>query len=137
MAVKDEVLAFFSAYIEAFKNHDVDAISALWDSTGLFPSADGNFALEQSVFREHLAALLEFYAEQGVVSPAGEVISIDALFPDVVQARVAYRMLGEDRSEIVKWEHVYILRKSDEWRISLSIADDERAAWSSLGVQTF
>ena len=134
MSVKHEVLEFFANYVDAFKSRDADAISALWDTTGLFSSPDGNFALERDVFREHCSVLLAFYAKQGVVLPTGNVVSFEELLPNIVQARVAYRMLNEDDAEIVKWEHVYILRKTDAWRISLSIADDEAAAWSSLGV---
>ena len=43
---------------------------------------------------------------------------------------MAYRMLGNEGDLIAAWEHVYILRKTDRWRVSLTIADDEMAAWA-------
>lgn len=135
MTIKSEMEAFFRSYIESFIGRDADAIAEHWDLVGLFPSPNGNFSMEREAFRKHCATLLDFYRQQGVVKPTGELLSADELFPNVVQARVAYRMLGENDAVIVQWEHVYILRKSDAWRISLTIADDELAAWTALGAQ--
>ena len=51
------------------------------------------------------------------------------------QARVAYRMQGAGHELIAEWEHVYILRRTDRWRVSLTIADGEMAAWAARGAQ--
>ena len=48
---------------------------------------------------------------------------------------MAYRMLGEGDELIAEWEHVYILRRTDCWRVSLTIADGEMAAWAERGAQ--
>ena len=48
---------------------------------------------------------------------------------------MAYRMHGEGDTIVAEWEHVYILRRSDAWRVSLTIADGEMAAWAALGAQ--
>ena len=49
---------------------------------------------------------------------------------------MAYAMLGSDGTPVAGWEHVYILRKTDgRWRISLTIADDEMAAWTAAGTE--
>ena len=77
---------------------------------------------------------MDFYKKQGVVHPVGEVLAADELFPAVAQARIAYRMLGHEGKVIAEWDHVYILRRSDRWRVSLTIADGEMAAWTALGV---
>ena len=135
MAIEDEMEAFFTSYIAAFRNDDADAISELWETVGLFPSPNGNFAMERDAFRQHCKGLLDFYRKQGVATPTGELLSAEMLFPNVAQARMAYRMLGEDGAVIAQWEHVYILRKSDGWRVSLTIADDEMATWMALGAQ--
>jgi len=44
-------------------------------------------------------------------------------------------MLGEGDELIAGWEHVYILRRTDRWRVSLTIADGEMAAWAARGAQ--
>jgi uncharacterized protein (TIGR02246 family) len=133
-AFGDEIRAFFSAYLDAFDRRDAAAVSDLWDEVGLFPSAAGNFAMERDAFRSHCATLLDFYRRQGVVRPVGELLSAEVLFPGVAQARMAYGMLGADGAPVAEWEHVYILRKSDgRWRVSLTIADDEMAAWAAAG----
>jgi len=44
---------------------------------------------------------------------------------------MAYHMLSADDKLIAEWEHVYILRMTDHWRVSLTIADGEMAAWAA------
>ena len=133
MALQSELEVFFATYLEAFGAGDADAIAELWEPVGLFPSPTGNFSMERSAFREHCKELLDFYRKQGVVTPTGNLLSVAELFPKVVQARMAYRMLDENSEIVAQWEHVYILRKSEGWRVTLTIADDEMAAWSALG----
>ena len=90
----------------------------------------------REAFRSHCVTLLDFYKGQGVEEPTGELLSSEELFPGVAQARMAYAMLGSDGTPVVNWEHVYILRKTDhQWRISLTIADDEMAAWKAAGAE--
>ena len=132
--ISGETEAFFVTYLDAFDREDASAISELWDDVGLFPSATGNFSMDRDEFRNHCVTLLDFYRKQGVAQPAGELLSAEELFPDVVQARMAYKMLGSDGEVIAAWEHIYILRKTDgRWRVSLTIADDEMAAWAAAG----
>lgn len=135
MTFRDEIDQFFARYVDAFARRDADALSALWEPVGLFPSRSGNFAMPRDAFRDHCVTLMAFYQQQGVVRPVGEVLSADELFPGVAQARIAYRMLGDKDTLVAEWEHVYILRRSDGWRVSLTIADGEMAAWTALGVQ--
>ncbi|MEM8825294.1 MAG: hypothetical protein AAGF30_16930 [Pseudomonadota bacterium] len=125
-----EIEAFFTAYVAAFSEEDADALSDLWEPVGLFPSPTGNFSMEKEAFRAHCVTLMDFYRSQGVARPEGKLLSADELFPDVAQVRMAYRMLDGDDAPMAAWEHVYILRKSDRWRVSLTIADDEMAAWA-------
>lgn len=133
-AFRDQIDHFFARYIDAFARSDAEALSEMWDPVGLFPTPSGNFAMSRDAFRDHCVTLMDFYRQQGVVRPAGEVLSADELFPDVAQARIAYRMLGQGDQSVAEWEHVYILRRSEAWRVSLTIADGEMAAWAALGV---
>ena len=133
--IEDEIAAFLILYVDAFARHDADAIAMLWEPVGLFPSATGNFAMERDGFRDHVVTLLDSYRRHGVVRPVGTLLSAVELFPHVAQARVAYRMEGADGTLIAGWEHVYILRRAEEWRVSLTIADGEMAAWAALGAQ--
>lgn len=135
MTIEDEIAAFFVSYVDAFARNDADALSELWDSIGLFPSPTGNFAMERQAFRDHCVTLMDFYRQQGVVRPEGELLSTSELFPNVAQARMAYRMQGEGDELIAEWEHVYILRRTDRWRVSLTIADGEMAVWAARGAQ--
>lgn len=135
MPFYDEIAAFFVEYVDAFARNDADALSELWDTVGLFPSATGNFAMERRAFRDHCVTLMNFYRQQGVVRPEGDLLSATELFPNVAQACVAYRMHGEGNKLVAEWEHVYILRRSDRWRVSLTIADGEMAAWAAKGAQ--
>lgn len=48
---------------------------------------------------------------------------------------MAYRMMGADGALVAEWDHVYVLRCTDTWRVSLTIADGEMAAWTAKGVQ--
>lgn len=132
---RDEITEFFSHYVDAFTREDADALGELWDEIGLFPTPTGNFAMERSAFRDHCGTLFAFYRSQGVVRPEGALLSVDELFPGVAQARMAYRMMGADGAPVAEWEHVYILRHTDRWRVSLTIADGEMAAWTAKGVQ--
>ncbi|MFN3668346.1 MAG: hypothetical protein ACK4VY_03490 [Brevundimonas sp.] len=133
-ALRDQIDQFFARYIDAFARSDAEALSEMWDPVGLFPSPTGNFAMPRDAFRDHCVTLMDFYRQQGVVRPVGEVLSADELFPDVAQARIAYRMLGQGDQPVAEWEHVYILRRSEAWRVSLTIADGEMAAWTALGI---
>ena len=135
VAFQNEIDQFFAAYVDAFTRSDADALSTLWDPVGLFPSPTGNFAMSRDAFRDHCITLMDFYRQQGIVRPVGEVLSAEELFPNVAQARISYRMLDKADQPIAKWEHVYILRRSDAWRVSLTIADGEMAAWTALGVR--
>lgn len=135
MTFQDEIAAFFASYVEAFARRDADALSELWEPVGLFPSPTGNFALPREAFRDHCVTLMDFYRKQGVVQPLGELRSAVELFPNVAQARMAYRMRGEGDALVAEWDHVYILRRSDRWRVSLTIADGEMAAWAARGAQ--
>lgn len=131
---ENEIKAFFSAYLTAFKHQDASAISELWDEVGLFPSPTGNFSMDREAFRNHCVTLLDFYRKQGVAELTGELLSSEELFPGVSQARMAYAMLGSEGTLIANWEHVYILRKTDgQWRVSLTVADNEMAAWAAAG----
>lgn len=133
MTIEQELTDFFAHYVDAFARNDADALSALWDAVGLFPSPTGNFAMERAAFRDHCATLMDFYRLQGVVRPEGKLLSVSELFPNVAEARMAYRMLSDDNKLIAAWEHVYILRRTDRWRVTLTIADGEMAAWAALG----
>lgn len=135
MAFREEIASFFVEYVDAFVRNDADALSDLWDAVGLFPSPTGNFAMERQAFRDHCVTLMDFYRRQGVVRPEGELLSANELFPNVAQARMAYRMRGAGEELVAEWEHVYILRRTDRWRVSLTIADGEMAAWTAKGVQ--
>lgn len=134
MSLHDEIAAFFDRYLDAFARWDADAICELWEPVGLFPSPGGNFAMDRDTFRSHCATLMDFYRAQGVVRPLGELISAAELFPQVAEARMAYQMEGGDAETVAAWEHVYILRRSDRWRVTLTIADGEMAAWAARGV---
>lgn len=135
MTFQDEIAAFFAEYVDAFARSDAEALSRLWDDVGLFPSPTGNFAMERQAFRDHCVTLMDFYRRQGVVRLEGELVSATELFPNVAQASMAYRMWGAGDELIARWEHVYILRRSDRWRVSLTIADGEMAAWTARGAQ--
>jgi len=135
MTIQNEIETFFVSYVDAFARNDADALSELWDSVGLFPSPTGNFAMERHAFRDHCVTLMDFYRKQGVVQPVGNLLSVAELFPNVAEARMAYRMLGEGDELIAAWEHVYILRRTDRWRVSLTIADGEMAAWAARGAE--
>ncbi|UVO49939.1 hypothetical protein M0208_05170 [Sphingomonas sp. SUN019] len=126
---------FFVEYVAAFARNEPDALSELWDAVGLFPSPTGNFAMQREAFRDHCVTLMDFYREQGIVRPVGALLAANELFPNVAQARLAYRMLGEGDELVAEWEHVYILRRTDRWRVSLTIADGEMAAWAAKGAE--
>ncbi|WP_240663381.1 hypothetical protein [Sphingomonas sp. UV9] len=64
--------------------------------------------------------LMDFYRQQGMVRPEVELLSATGLSPNVTQARMAYRMDGEGNELVAGWEHAYILRRSDGWRVSLT-----------------
>lgn len=135
MSIQEDVTAFFVAYADAFNRDDAAALAELWEAVGLFPAPTGNFIMERPAFRAHCARLMEFYRRQGVVRAEADVLSATELFPDVAQARVAWCMRGTEADLIASWEHVYILRRSDRWRVSLTIADGEIAAWAARGAQ--
>ena len=133
---ENEIGAFFLAYLDAFDRQDASAISKLWDEVGLFPSPTGNFSMDREAFRSHCVTLLDFYRKQGVAEPTGELLSAEELFSDVAQARMAYKVLASNETLVAAWEHVYILRKLDgNWRVSLTIADDEMSAWATAGAE--
>ncbi|MYN01150.1 hypothetical protein GTP41_03460 [Pseudoduganella sp. DS3] len=133
MTFHEQIAEFFIEYVDAFGRNDADALSELWDVVGLFPSPTGNFVMERKAFREHCVTLFDFYRQQGVIRPEGNLLSATELFPDVAQARMAYRMHAANDELVAGWEHVYILRRSDRWRVSLTIADGEMAAWAAKG----
>ncbi|CAN5257272.1 hypothetical protein BH10PSE12_BH10PSE12_05440 [soil metagenome] len=135
MTLQDEIETFFVGYVDAFARNDAAALTELWDLVGLFPSPTGNFAMERQAFGAHCVTLMDFYREQGVVQTVGALMSSAELFPNVAEARMDYRMLGEGDELIAQWEHVYILRRTDRWRVSLTIADDEMAAWAARAAQ--
>ena len=134
MSLHQEIEGFFELYVDAFAHEDADKLSELWDEVGLFPDPTGNFAMPRSAFRDHCITLFDFYRAQGIVRPEGALLSAEEMFPNVAQARMAYRMLGTDDAPVAEWQHFYILRRTDAWRVSLTIADGEMAAWTAKGV---
>ena len=92
MNFEDEIAAFFASYVDTFARRDADALSELWEPVGLFPSPTGNFAMPREAFRDHCVTLMDFYRQQGVVRPLGELLSAVELFPNFAQARMAYRV---------------------------------------------
>ncbi len=135
MSIRTDVAEFFIAYVDTFNRDDATALGELWEAVGLFPSPTGNFAMEREAFRTHCVGLMKFYRRQGVVRTEARVLSATELFPNVAQARLAWRMRGHEDDLIAAWEHVYILRRSDRWRVSLTIADGEMAAWAAKGAR--
>ena len=135
MTFQDEISAFFVKYVDAFARRDANALCELWEPVGLFPSPEGNFAMPRETFRDHVVSLMDFYHKQGVIQPLGEVLSASELFPNVAEVRMGYRMLGEGGQLIAEWEHVYILRRSDCWRVTLTIADGEKTAWEARSAE--
>ncbi|WP_210528589.1 hypothetical protein [Rubellimicrobium arenae] len=135
MSLHNEIGAFFDSYVDAFARWDADAVCDLWEPVGLFPSPAGNFAMDRQTFRDHCATLMDFYRQQGVVRPEGRLLSAAELFPQVAEARVAYQMHGEGGVVVAEWEHVYLLRRTDRWRVTLTIPDGEMAAWAARGAQ--
>ena len=135
MSIHEDVAEFFVAYVDAFNRDDAAALGELWDAVGLFPSPTGNFAMEREAFRAHCVGLMQFYRRQGIVRAEARVLSATELFPNVAQARLAWRMHGRETDPVAAWEHVYILRRSDRWRVSLTIADGEMVAWAAKGAQ--
>lgn len=133
MTFHDEINAFFHTYIDAFARRDADAISELWDDVRLFPTPGWNFAMDRQAFHAHCSTLLKFYSDQGIVNPTGELLPAIELFPKVAQARMVYRMYGEEKQLIATWEHVYVLRRTNQWRVSLTIADGEMAVRTAKG----
>jgi hypothetical protein len=129
MSFHDDMSGFFKSYVEAFARGDVDVLCALWEPVGLFPTPGGNFAMDAQSFRGHLVRLVDFCRRQGIARPEGKLLNASELFPNVAQARMAYRMLGEDGDPIASSEDVYILRHMDRWQVTLAIADGEMAAW--------
>lgn len=131
-AFENEVRALFSAYLSAFQRQLASAISEMWDEVSLFPSLIGNFSIDREAFLNHCVTLLNFYEKLGVAEPTGHMLSAAELLAGVAQARMAYEMLGPDGTPLANWEHVYILRMTDgKWRVSLTIPDDEMAAWAA------
>ncbi|WP_033294513.1 hypothetical protein [Amycolatopsis jejuensis] len=135
MTFQDEIAAFFESYVDAFARFDADAVAALWEPVGLFPSATGNSAMDVQEFRGHCGNLMDFYRSQGVARPEGKLLTATELFPGVAEARMAYRVWGENEELIAEWEHVYLLRRSDRWLVTLTIADGEMAAWTARGAK--
>lgn len=135
MTIEEEIADFFRRYVEAFLNHDVDSLVELWEPVGLFPTPNGNFAMDRATFREHVAKLMQFYQREGVARPEGTVLSCAQIVPGVAEARVKYRMLDQEEGLVAEWEHFYILRRADGWRVTLTIADAEMAAWTERGAQ--
>lgn len=135
MAFRDEINSFFVDYVDAFVRNNAEALSDLWDATGVFPSPTGNFAKNWQAFRDHCVTLMDFYRQEGVIRHVGELLFANELSPNVAQACMAYQMYRAGDELVAEWEHVYILRRTDRWRVSLTIADGEIAAWSAKGTQ--
>lgn len=135
MSVRDEIGAFFDAYADAFARWDAEDVCALWAPTALIVAPQGNAATDAASFRDHVGKLMAFYKGQGVVRPEGALLAVSELYPNVAEARVGYRLLNAAGEEVAAWEHVYMLRRTDRWRILLSVADGEMEAWGDRAAQ--
>ena len=133
MSLREEIEAFFAAYVDAFARWDIHAICVLWAPTAAFVMPTANVAMDAAAFRDNGVKLLDFYRRQQVAWPEGKLLSRDELFPGVAEARMAYRLFDAAGAEIVAWKHVYMLRKTDRWRAVLAVADGEIAAWAERG----
>ena len=60
MATKDELVVFFMDYVNILACGDPDGPIELKEPVGLFPSPNGNFAMDRQTFRSHRAALMDF-----------------------------------------------------------------------------
>ena len=91
--------------------------------------------MDRETFRGHVVKLLDFYRRQGVVRPEGRLVAAAEIYPGIAEARMAFQMLGGDGRPVAVWEHFYVLRRTAGWRVTLTIADAEMAAWNALGAE--
>ncbi|WP_228461924.1 hypothetical protein [Paracoccus liaowanqingii] len=123
MAFREDISGLFDEYDEASTCDDAEVFSRLCDQVSLLQTPIGNFSIERQAVRDHCVTPMDFYRRENIVRPEGKLISATELFPNVAQACMAYRMFGEGDELVAEWEHVYILPRSDRWRVSLTIAD--------------
>ena len=135
MARLETAEAWCESYIAAFNAADAGQITAHWSFPALIFQAGGRLAFDNGErFTRNTAALLGFYARQGVARAERAIAGRLDMGADGLALSVADRMLDAEGDEIVSWRAAYVLQRLDgSWRASAAFADGELAAWAQRG----
>ena len=134
MTLRDEIAAFYFSYAEAFSGFDAQAVCRHWDMPALIVSAKRTVAFDADAFRANTEGLFAFYRRQGVSRATADVVSAEALFPDLAAVRVRYTMLDSADMTITAFESFYMLRRTSAgWRATTGVPDGELDAWAGRG----
>jgi hypothetical protein len=135
MSLESDIALFFHAYASAFTSCDVEAIGDLWAYPAFLTAGERTATYpDGEAFNGNTEKLCEFYRAQGMHEAEKEVISIQELYPSIVQARTKDILRDKNGDVIAEWEHVYLLREyTDGWKAITAVADGEIAEWARRG----
>jgi hypothetical protein len=139
-----DVRAFFTSYCTAFIRLDASAIAGHFADQVHLASETGKSIRTQvasgAEWRKTIDQLLEMYRAINVGWAEVTAISIHALSPRLVQARLRWALQDTARAPLYEFEALYTLARHDEKFRIISIAHNEilhyRACVERLGSQT-
>jgi len=124
-ALRDEVAAFFGAFVEAVSTFKGASVAALYHAPGVALRGDGSIAVVQT--RDEIARFfqgaLDGYHRDGCRSARFKGLDVVPMGSRSALGTVTWELLGEDGRVVRHWRQSYNLVQVDGgWQVLTSIA---------------
>ena len=124
-ALRDEVAAFFGAFVEAFSTFKGASVAALYHAPGVALRGDGSIAVVQT--RDEIARFfqgaLDGYYRDGCRRARFKDLDVAPMGSRSALGTVTWELLGEDGRVIRQWRQSYNLVQVDGgWQVLASTA---------------
>lgn len=125
---------FFTGYVQAFVDRDLDGICARWTYPAVLAHSGRQFALDREAFRHNLVRLCGFYDAQGLARAEKDVIGFVTLTGTTAAVRTRDRVYDAAGTLMAEWEHAYLMSDTaDGLKAAVALPDDEHRAWHERG----
>jgi hypothetical protein len=129
-----QVQAFFSDYVQAFADQDIDRICSFWGYPAFMVFDGRQIVFDTGAFRTNAVRLCAFYAAQGMTHAEKDVIELVRLTDTTAAVRTRDMLYDANGELVAEWEHAYLLSDTSEGiKVAAAMPDGEVRAWRERG----
>ncbi|MEM7661812.1 MAG: hypothetical protein AAF292_06155 [Pseudomonadota bacterium] len=134
-ALRGDLSAWCTSYVEAFEAFDVRAIGSHWSFPATILTGNRQMVLKTvDDFNANTAALVDFYRAQDVAQVKRVVRRVFQMSECLAAMQVSDVMQSASGDTLVEWDSSYVLREDgNTWRAIFADANGEVNAWASRG----